>query len=155
MKYFVTTLMIALTFCLNHVFGQSNQLYNDLEDTTKVRVLPLPAPLADTTSSKIYEFVEKAPTFPGGDAGMIAFIQANLRYPENSIENNEQGKVYVYFIIESDGSISNITIARGVSPSIDAEAIRVIKLMPKWNPGLEKGRPVRTRMMLPVVFKLQ
>jgi TonB family protein len=84
------------------------------------------------------------PVFPGGDEAMQKFIKDNLVYPAEDKEKGEQGKVYVRFVVEADGTITNVVIARGVSPSIDAEALRIVKMMPSWMPGKQRGRPVVT-----------
>ena len=85
---------------------------------------------------------------------MMKYIQQNIQYPPTSIEMNEQGKVYLSFVVESDGSISNISIERGVSIDIDKEAKRIVRNMPKWSPGESKGKKCRTRCRLPINFQL-
>lgn len=119
------------------------------DDTTKVQVVPPPPP-----AEEVFDVVEDEPTYPGGEEAMIAFIKENVIYPEEAITNNEEGKVYVRFVIEKDGSVTNVKVVRGVSPSLDAEAIRLVASMPKWNPGLHRGKPVRTNVVMPIVFKL-
>jgi TonB family protein len=93
-------------------------------------------------------------TFPGGEVGMKRYIAENIIYPTISIEMNEQGRVYLSFIVEKNGKISDITVLRGVSKEIDFEATRVIKSMPNWEPGKIDGYPVRTRLTLPINFTL-
>lgn len=103
---------------------------------------------------EIFVFVEVQAEFPGGEEARLKFLQQNIIYPEIAKEQNEQGTVYVKFVIEKDGSITNVTIMRGVSPSIDAEAIRVIQMMPKWKPSTQRGKPVRVWFNLPIKFTL-
>lgn len=103
---------------------------------------------------KVYEFVEEMASFPGGPASMNQWLSQNIRYPAAAQKNNIHGRVTVTFIVEKDGSISNIEVVRSVDPSLDKEATRVVKAMPKWNPGKQDGKPVRSKFTLPVNFKL-
>ncbi|MBI9034970.1 MAG: TonB family protein [Bacteroidales bacterium] len=98
--------------------------------------------------------IDEQPSYPGGDAERVRFLMKNIRYPVDAKLNCEQGTVYVSFVVEKDGSITNIEILRGVCPSIDAETIRVVSLMPKWKPGKQDGDPVRVRFSMPVKFTL-
>lgn len=98
--------------------------------------------------------VEQMPEFPGGESALFKFLGENINYPRICVENGVQGKVFVQFIVAEDGSISNIEIAGGANPYLDAEAMRVIALMPKWNPGKQRNKPVKVGMRLPVTFKL-
>ena len=100
------------------------------------------------------DFPDVDATFPGGQVALQKFIVSNVSYPEISIDMNEQGKVYLSFIVEKDGSISSIDIQKGVSKDLDREAKRVLRSMPNWNPGEVDGRKVRTRCSLPIVFTL-
>ncbi len=103
---------------------------------------------------EIIEFPDVEAEFKGGAQAMMKFIEENILYPPKSIEMNEQGKVYLSFIVELDGSISNVAVERGVSKDIDAEAKRVVRAMPKWTPGEAKGKKCRTRCRLPINFQL-
>jgi TonB family protein len=94
------------------------------------------------------------PSFPGGDEARIKFLIENIKYPEAAKKNNIQGTVFVNFIITADGSVTDVKILRGVGGGCDEEAMRVIKLMPKWNPGMEKGKLVDVIFNLPVKFAL-
>lgn len=102
----------------------------------------------DGTSIEIY------PEFEGGMKGWEKYLQRNLRYPSEAQELTLQGKVYVSFVVEKDGSISNVTLVRGVHRSLDEEAARVIKKSPKWRPGIQNGRPVRVRYNMPISFAI-
>jgi TonB family protein len=99
--------------------------------------------------------IEKQPEFPGGDEARVFFLQQNLQYPDAAKENGIQGKVYVTFVVETDGSLTDIRILRGIGGGCDEEVIRVMKLMPKWIPGTTKGIPVRVQFNLPMKFTLQ
>lgn len=143
MKFLALFSFSMLFLTMNTVIAQNGTS----DDTTKVQVVPPP-------QEEVFDVVEKEPTYPGGEEAMQAYIKANIKYPEEAVKNKEQGRVYVKFIIEKDGSVSNVKIARGVSPSLDAEALRVIQAMPKWNPGTQKGKAVRTNVVVPIAFKL-
>lgn len=97
--------------------------------------------------------VDEKPSFPGGESAMKSYLNSNVKYPVEAQENCIQGRVIVQFIIEKDGSISDVKISRSVDPSFDREALRVVKAMPKWNPGKLNGIPARVKYEVPVVFR--
>ena len=107
-----------------------------------------------SATDKVYEVCEQMPIFPGGDAALMKYLSENVKYPALAIKAQEQGRVVVSFTVEKDGAISDVKVARSVTPSLDAEAVRVIKAMPKWTPGKQDGQPVRVRYNVPVSFKL-
>lgn len=113
-------------------------------------IIEQPAPLPEPWLS-----VEEMPQFPGGDSELFAFLARNLKYPPEAKEIGVSGRVFVYFVVEPDGSISNATVKRGIGAGCDEEAIRVVSLMPKWSPGKQRGVPVRVQFTLPVKFTLQ
>jgi len=98
--------------------------------------------------------LEAMPTFPGGDIKFLKFIKTNIQYPQKAIEEKIEGKVICGFIVNEDGSVSNVEILRGVHPLLDAEAIRIVKLFPKFNPGMQNGKPVKVKYTIPVPFIL-
>ena len=104
------------------------------------------------SKQNVYDVVEQMPEYPGGMPAMIEFLQTNLNYPKDAKKQNVGGRILVMVVVEADGSISNVRVAKKVFPSLDAEALRVVKAMPKWNPGKEKGKPVRVNFSLPIVF---
>ncbi|MEZ4936032.1 MAG: energy transducer TonB [Crocinitomicaceae bacterium] len=116
------------------------------------QIIELPVSSGENNSSdeEIFTIVEQQPEFPGGFENMILYIQGNFVYPKEDFKNKIQGTVYIQFVIEKDGSVSNIRVIRGVSESLDAEAIRVIQMMPKWEPGRQRGKAVRARFTLPI-----
>lgn len=120
---------------------------------------PPPAPVApepvQEEADEIFHVVEQAPEFPGGQSELMKYLSSSIRYPEIAVENGIQGRVIVQFVVEKDGSATQVEVARGVDPSLDKEAIRVVKEMPKWKPGQQRGKPVRTKFTLPVQFRLQ
>ena len=104
----------------------------------------------------IFEVVEEMPEFPnGGMAGLMQFLSKNIKYPQIAQENGTQGRVTVQFVVNKDGSIVDAVVLRGVDPYLDKEALRVVNLMPKWKPGKQRGKPVRVRYTVPVMFRLQ
>jgi len=103
---------------------------------------------------KIFVIVEKDPQFPGGMAAMMAFLNSNIKYPVVAQENGIFGRVTLSFVVNVDGSIVDIEVVRGVDPSLDKEAMRVVGTMPRWSPGEQRGRPVRVKFTLPVQFRL-
>jgi len=121
----------------------------------EVEPVPIPNPYysaPDTT--KVYDVVEQMPSFPGGPQRLKDYLSENTHYPKECKESGVQGRVIVRFIVERDGSISEVTIIRCLDPLMDVEAGRVISSMPKWNPGRQNGMAVRVRYILPVNFRL-
>ena len=110
------------------------------------------APKVDNT---VYEFVEKNPSFPGGEAELLGFLAKNIKYPQFAQESSIQGRVYVQFVIERDGSVSDVKTVRDIGGGCGKEAERVVRSMPKWSPGEQNGRPVRVKYTLPVLFQLK
>ena len=112
-------------------------------------------PTTNDNTIKNIDSVDEKPSFPGGESAMKSYLNSNVKYPAAAQENGIQGRVIVQFIIEKDGSISDVKISRSVDPSLDREALRVVKAMPKWNPGKVNGIPVRVKNEVPVVFGLR
>jgi TonB family protein len=108
----------------------------------------------EVEQGEVFQVVEEQPMFPGGMEEMMKFLQQNVKYPKEAQEQGKQGRVIVQFVVNKDGSISNDTIVRSVDPLLDAEALRVVRSMPNWTPGKQKGEPVRVRFTLPVTFRL-
>ena len=108
----------------------------------------------EVQGNNVYKVVEKMPEFPGGNLAMNKFLAENIKYPQAAKSKGVQGVVYVAFIIEKDGSVSNVSVLRGVGSGCNEEAMRVVSSMPKWKPGEDKGKPVRVEFNLPIKFKL-
>ncbi len=102
----------------------------------------------------VFDVVEVMPQYPGGPIAMLKYIKENIKYPEQAMKEGIQGRVTVSFIIEKDGSISDVKAVRSVHPLLDKEAVRMVKSMPKWSPATQNGKPVRVRYNVPVMFKL-
>lgn len=118
-----------------------------------VRSEPLYKPQPVNRNS-VYDVVEQMPSFPGGISGLRTYLNQNIRYPAEAQENCVQGRVVVSFVVGKDGHISDVTVLRSVDPSLDKEAIRVVRNMPRWTPGKQGGEPVRVRYNVPVSFRL-
>lgn len=132
-----------------------------LVSTDERKELPPPAPIVqappaqEEEEDKIFEIVEEKPIPPGGsNEALLKWIRTELRYPEVAAENGIQGRVYVQFVVERDGSVSDVKVVRGVDPSLDREALRVVSKMGKWTPGKQRGKPVRSRYSVPITFQL-
>ncbi len=104
--------------------------------------------------AQIFTVVESMPSFPGGDAARIKYLNENIKYPQMARESGIQGRVFVTFVVEKDGSVTDVKVLRGIGGGCDEEAVRVIKNMPKWIPGKQRGKPVRVQFNMPILFKL-
>ena len=123
-------------------------------DIATVAPPPPPAPKPEV-STKVFDVVEEMPSFPGGQGALMSYLASNIKDPVVAQENGVQGRVIVSFVVERDGSISDVRVARSVDPSLDREAQRVVKSMPRWKPGKQNGSAVRVKYTVPVVFRLQ
>lgn len=121
-------------------------------ETPPIVIKPVDAPAPE---APIVDYPDQEAVFPGGMAAMKKFLADNVKYPEVSMEMGDQGKVFVEFVVDKDGSITQVKVLRGVSREIDAEARRVVRTMPNWAPGEANGEPVRTRCRIPINFTLQ
>lgn len=104
-------------------------------------------------NQKVYEHPEVMPEYPGGMSAMVEFLSKNVKYPKDAAKQKVEGRVLVWFVVETDGSLTDVKVAKKVFPSLDAEAVRMVKTMPKWTPGKHNDQPVRVRFALPIVFK--
>ena len=118
-------------------------------------VIAEPEPPKHEEENKVFDIVEQQPLFPGGPAALMKYLSENTKYPVVAQENGVQGRVTVQFVVEKDGSISDVHVLRGVDPSLDKEAVRVVKSMPRWTPGKQNGITVRVNYRVPVLFSLQ
>lgn len=129
----------------------------EADDNTIIDVAPVVVQKEeeDEEEAQVFFIVEEMPEFPGGELALRKWIANEIKYPVIAQENGIQGKVYVTFVVGKDGSISNATIARGVDPSLDKEALRVVNQLPKWKPGKQRGKPVNVSYTVPINFVLQ
>ncbi len=109
---------------------------------------------AEIQEQEIFRVVETAPAFPGGDGQRMKFLQDNIKYPQMARESGIQGTVYVTFVVERNGSVTDVKILRGIGGGCDEEAVRVVQNMPKWEPGKQRGKPVRVQFNMPIKFTL-
>jgi protein TonB len=120
-------------------------------------LLTVKAQSADATkkdTGRIFTSIEIAPQFPGGIEQFSRYLSTNIHYPDDARAKNQQGRVIITMVIEKDGSLTDIRVVRGVSPSIDQEAVRVMNASPKWKPGTQNGQPVRVSYSIPIAFSL-
>jgi len=145
-----------------------NIVQNDVEveddlnidaEATELTEIPEYTPIASTeeeevAEAEIFTVVEESPSFPGGDEARIRFLTDNIKYPQIARESSIQGTVYVTFVVEKNGNVTDVRILRGIGGGCDEEAVRVIKAMPRWNPGKQRGKPVRVQFNMPIKFTL-
>ena len=135
--------------------GTKDRAVEAVRNEIAVAVPPPPPAPKPEVSTKVFDVVEEMPSFPGGQGALMSFLSSNIKYPVVAQENGVQGRVIVGFVVERDGSISDVKVMRSVDPSLDREAQRVVKAMPKWKPGKQNGSAVRVKYTVPVVFRLQ
>ena len=109
----------------------------------------------EVVEQEIFQIVEEMPSFPGGEQKLMEYVVKNVKYPQIAKETGIKGRVFVSFVVEPDGSVSNVKVLRGIGGGCDEEAMRVVKSLPKWKPGKQRGKAVRVSYMLPVNFQLQ
>ncbi len=126
-----------------------------LKVTQRVVDEPVKAEPKPEVENKVFDVVEQMPSFPGGQGALMKYLNDNIKYPVVAQENGVQGRVVVSFVVERDGSITDVNVVRSVDPSLDKEAVRVIKGMPHWIPGKQNGSAVRVKYNVPVFFRLQ
>ena len=135
---------------------ESTTILNE-DNTPKVEVKYVPVQVVEEEPEEqtIFEVVENMPDFPGGQAALMQYLAKNIKYPTIAQDNGTQGRVIVQFVVNKDGSIVDAKVVRSVDPYLDKEALRVINTMPKWKPGMQRGKPVRVKFTVPVMFRLQ
>ena len=106
-------------------------------------------------NDQVFDVVEQMPEYPGGMQALFEFLKENIKYPEDAQKQKVEGRVLAKFVVETDGSISNIEVVKHAFPSLDAEAVRVIQAMPNWTPGKQKGQAVRVKYVVPINFNLK
>ena len=105
--------------------------------------------------AKVFTYVEQMPVFPGGDLELRKFLAQSVKYPPLALENGVQGRVFVSFVVDKEGNVTDVRVARPLDPSLDKEAVRVVQSMPKWSPGLQRGRAVKVAFTVPINFVIQ
>ncbi len=127
---------------------------NTAMEEYKAPVVATQAAEEEVAEAEIFTVVEDAPAYPGGDESRIKFLMDNIKYPQMAKESGIQGTVYVTFVVEKNGSVTDVRVLRGIGGGCDEEAIRVIQAMPSWNPGKQRGKPVRVQFNMPIKFTL-
>ena len=120
-----------------------------------VEEIATPEPPKHEEENKVFDVVEQMPSFPGGQGALMQWLSSHVKYPAVAEENGIQGRVTVQFVVEKDGSVTDVKVMKGVDQSLDKEAVRVVSSMPKWIPGKQNGSAVRVKYFVPVVFRLQ
>ena len=131
------------------------QASDDTQAAVEVKYTPVEVEEEEVEEQQIFQVVEEMPEFPGGMGECMKFLTKNIKYPTIAQENGVQGRVIVQFVVNRDGSIVDPVVMRGVDPHLDKEALRVIGMMPKWKPGKQRGKEVRVKYTVPVMFRLQ
>ena len=142
-------LFVPLTIALMAMNSSVIRANVQKEEVREAQTVKKPAP-----DNKVYEACEQMPSYVGGQPALMRYLIENVRYPKAAVEAKQQGRVVVQFVVEKDGAVSGVKLLKSVTPLLDAEAIRVVKAMPKWNPGKKDGKLVRVRYALPVSFRL-
>lgn len=135
-----------------------DEIVIDAEATASSEVqqyVPVKHEEEEIVEAEIFQIVESMPDFPGGDEARMTYLRDNIKYPQIARESSISGTVYVTFVVEKDGRVTDIKILRGIGGGCDEEAVRVIKSMPRWNPGKQRGKPVRVQFNMPIKFSLQ
>lgn len=141
--------IVAMTACSN------SKIQRTVSDNAKQWRAAVIKPTADSDSSKIFGAAEEMPSFPGGEKALMQYIKDNTYYPEEMCEGAAQGRVMVGFVINEDGSISDVKVLRSLTPEFDEVAVKIVKGMPKWNPGKQNGKAVKTKYIVPVSFRTE
>jgi len=138
-------------------FATVDEVKETVQDEAVVEVVEeVKEEVQEEVVEEVFLVVEEMPSFGTGDAnGFRGYVSANMKYPEVAAENGIQGRVYVQFVVEADGRLTNVKVIRGVDPALDREAVRVVEGSPRWNPGKQRGKSVRVSFTFPITFVLQ
>lgn len=128
---------------------------DDQTQAQEVVQAPIEMPEEDPDENIVFVVAEKMPSFPGGQQALMKYLNENIRYPIIAQENGVQGRVIVQFTVRKDGTIDDVKVVRSADPSLDKEAVRLVKSMPNWEPGKQRGKAVHCKFTVPIVFKLQ
>lgn len=127
----------------------------EVDDVTEGFIAPEVGEVENSDMMDVYTIVEQMPAFPGGEEKLIEFVSKNVEYPQEAKEEGVQGRVFVGFVVEKDGSVGDVKLLRGIGHGCDEEAVRVVKMLPKWKPGMHNGEFVRVSYQIPINFKLE
>ena len=149
----VFALLILLNTQCDNTKPNEEKQQTTVTETETILEQPVYDTEAATLQDSIYRVSEVMPQYPGGPNEMMRYIQENIKYPQSAKDNKIEGRVFVTFVVEKDGSITNAAVLRGIDKECDAEALRVVSSMPKWNPGQQDGKNVRTQLTIPIIYK--
>ncbi|MFH2141872.1 MAG: energy transducer TonB [Bacteroidota bacterium] len=161
-KLTITLAAICLIFQVTNIWSQENEstknsLNQPIEENSEFEIITLNEESTDTIPDygTPFQIVDDMPTFPGGEEQLFKFISENIQYPDSAKENNIMGTVYLSFVVTKNGSLADVKAIRSIGGGCDEEAIRVIKSMPRWNPGKQNGQAVPVQFVIPIKFALQ
>ena len=149
----VFALLILLNTQCDNTKPNEEKQQTTVTETETILEQPVYDTEAATLQDSIYRVTEVMPQYPGGPNEMMKYLQENIKYPQSAKDNKIEGRVFVTFVVEKDGSITNAAVIRGIDKECDAEALRVVSSMPKWNPGQQDGKNVRTQFTIPIYYK--
>ena len=149
----VFALLILLNTQCDNTKPNEEKQQTTVTETETILEQPVYDKEALNLQDSIYRVAEVMPQYPGGPNEIMRYIQENIKYPQSAKANKIEGRVFVSFVVEKDGSITNATVLRGIDKECDAEALRVVSSMPKWNPGQQDGKNVRTQFTIPIIYK--
>ncbi len=161
MKHIIlfTISLITINLCAQTEKDRSNHITFRVQKPQEKDLIQLVEDLQEVVDTlkdePVFFIVEEMPEYPGGELAIRQYLASNVKYPVKAMEREIEGRVYVQFVITVDGDVTGVKIARGVDPELNKEAIRVIKAMPKWTPGKQRGKPVAVAYTIPINFVLQ
>ena len=148
------SMMLAISFSSDVMAQQEKKEVPPPPPPKESKVVKAEAMAPQDEEVPIFTVVEEMPEYPGGMKALYSYLGENIKYPDEAKKNGISGTVYITYVVEKDGSVSNAKVLRGASPELDKEAVRVVSAMPKWKPGKQKGIPVRVQYNLPIKFAL-
>jgi len=148
--------IITFVACMTFAMLMNAQVQDSVRSSDKIQIISVDTDKNESAiiEDEVFLVVEVAPEFPGGNEALLNYLGENIIYPQEALKANIQGTVYVSFIVEKNGEVSNIKVMRGIGGGCDEEAVRVVQSMPKWKPGTQRGKPVRVQFNWPVRFIL-
>jgi len=127
----------------------------EADQNTQIELIELEETESSTSDAAVFFIVEDMPEFPGGEIGLRKWVATNIKYPPEAHKTGLKGKVFVRFVVTASGNVDRVEVVKSVDPLLDAEALRVVKMLPRWKPGMQRGRPVSVWYTLPINFQIQ
>jgi len=147
-------LFLFLSFCLVAMLLAFAEKQDSQQEQISSMAMTTRADSVVSENEKVYDVVEQMPSFPGGPSALFDYLSNTVRYPPAAMKKGIQGRVICTFVVEGDGSISDVKVTKSVDESLDREAVRVLRVMPRWIPGRQDGKPVRVKYTVPMAFRL-